>query len=75
MEELTMRLPSKDSATWRAIITGLQTFAGFLIALAASPETVDLINRYYPWLAPIVISGAGIASFVLNFIRKDVKNY
>lgn len=70
-----MRLPSKDSATWRAIITGLQTFAGFVIALAASPDTINLLNQYYPWIVPVVISGAGIASFILNFFRKDVRNY
>lgn len=70
-----MKLPAKDSATWRAIITAIQTFAGFLVALAAQPDTVKLINDYYPWLVPVVVGGAGIASLVLNLLRSTVKNY
>ena len=68
-------LPKKDSATWRAIITAVQAFAGFLIAIAASPDTISIINEYYPYLVPVVVTGAGIASFVLNLFRKDVKNW
>ena len=68
-------LPSKDSATWRAIITALQTFAVFLVALAAQPDTMRAINEYAGWLVPTITVGAGIASFTLNFFRKDVKNY
>ena len=68
-------LPSKDSATWRAIITGLQTFASFLVAFVAVPEAMDVVVKYYPALVPVIVAGAGIASFVLNLFRKDVKNY
>ena len=70
-----MKLPSKDSATWRAIITALQAFAGFLVALAAQPETMSLINQYYPWIVPTIVGGAGVASLILNLTRKDVKNW
>lgn len=68
-------LPSKDSATWRAIVTASQTFAAFLVAIVAQPETMDLINRYYAWLVPSITIGAGVASFLLNFVRRDVKNW
>lgn len=68
-------LPTKDSATWRAIITGLQAFCGFLVALVAMPDVMNLINQYYPEIVPIVVAGAGLASFVLNLFRKDVKNW
>lgn len=68
-------LPSKDSATWRAIVTALQVFAAFLVAVVAQPETMDLINQYYAWLVPSITVGAGIASFLLNFVRRDVKNW
>lgn len=68
-------LPSKDSATWRAIVTGLQVFAAFLVALVAQPETMQLITDYYAWLVPGITVGAGIASFLLNFVRRDVKNW
>lgn len=68
-------LPSKDSATWRAIVTALQTFAAFLVAIVAQPETMDLINQYYAWLVPSITIGAGVASFLLNFVRRDVKKW
>lgn len=70
-----MRLPSKDSATWRAIITGLQTFCGFLVALIALPDFSEIVQQFYPEAVPIIVTGAGVASFVLNFFRKSVKNY
>lgn len=68
-------LPSKDSATWRGIITSLQVFAAFLVAIVAQPETMNLINQYYPWIVPGITVGAGLASLLLNILRKDVKNY
>ena len=64
-------LPTKDSAAWRAIITAIQAIAGFVVYLAANPDVLDS----YPTLVPIVVGGAGIASFVLNLLRKDVKNF
>jgi len=70
-----MRLPAKDSAVWRAIITAIQTFAGFVVALAATPEAMELITNFYPWVVPVVVSGAGIASLLLNIFRSTVKNY
>ena len=74
-ERLIMKLPSKDSATWRAIVTGLQAFCGLLVALVAMPEFSQLVRQFYPAALPVIISGAAVASFVLNFLRKDVKNY
>lgn len=70
-----MRLPQKDSATWRAIITGLQTLCGFVVALVALPEFSELVRQFYPAALPIIVAGAGVASFVLNLFRKSVKNY
>lgn len=68
-------IPSKDSATWRAIVTALQVFAAFLVALVAQPETMNLITQYYPWLIPGITVGAGVASLLLNLFRKDVRNW
>jgi len=68
-------LPTKDSATWRAIITAIQTFCGFLVAVVAIPEFSELVKQFYPEAVPIIVTGAGIASFVLNLFRKDVKNW
>jgi len=68
-------LPTKDSATWRAIITAIQTFCGFLVAVVAIPEFSELVKQFYPEAVPIIVTGAGIASFVFNLFRKDVKNW
>ena len=70
-----MRLPKLDSATWRAIITALQTLIGFLAALLVLPEFRELVNQFYPQAVPLVVAGAGICSFIINFFRKDVRNY
>lgn len=70
-----MRLPKVDSATYRALVTALQTFCGFLVAAVALPEFRELVLRWYPAALPLLVSGAGVASFVLNFLRKSVKNY
>ena len=70
-----MRLPRIDSATYRGIITSLQAFCGLTIAAVAMPEFRQLVLQFYPAALPIIVSGAGIASFVLNFLRANVKNY
>ena len=70
-----MRLPKVDSATYRAIVTGLQAFVGFLVAAVAIPEFRQLVLDFYPSALPILVTGAGLASFVLNYFRSNVKNY
>jgi len=70
-----MRLPRLDSATWRAIITALQTLGSFLVALVAVPEVMEIVTQYYPAFVPIIVTGAGVISFIINLFRKDVKNY
>ena len=70
-----MKLPSVDSATWRGFITSLQAFCGLVVAAVAMPEFRQLVLQFYPAALPIIVSGAGIASFVLNFLRANVKNY
>jgi len=70
-----MRLPSKDSATWRCVVTGGQALIGVVIAMLAMPEFRELVNIFYPQAVPFVVFGAALASFVLNYFRKDVQNY
>lgn len=70
-----MRLPLKDSATWRSAITASQTLVGFLAALTASPELTKLVTQFYPWALPAVSLASGLASLIVNLTRKDVKNY
>lgn len=70
-----MTLPSKDSATWRSVVTGAQAFLGLVITMLAMPEFRQLVNQFYPQAVPTVVFGSALASFVLNYFRKDVPNY
>ena len=70
-----MRLPKVDSATYRALVTAAQAFCGFLVAAVALPEFRQLVQEFYPAALPLLVSGAGVASFVLNFFRSSVRNY
>ena len=72
---IIMKLPSKDSAAWRGLVTGLQAAVGLLTAMVAMPEFRELVNMFYPQAVPLIVCGAAIASFVLNYFRKDVTNY
>jgi hypothetical protein len=70
-----MRLPKVDSATYRGIVTAIQAFLGFMVAAVALPEFRQLVQDFYPAALPLLVSGAGIASFILNVVRGSVKNY
>ncbi len=70
-----MRLPKVDSATYRGIVTALQAFVGLVVAAIAIPEFRQLVLDFYPSALPYIVTGAGMASFILNFFRPNVKNY
>jgi len=70
-----MRLPKVDSATYRGIVTAIQAFLGFMVAAVALPEFRQLVQEFYPAALPLLVSGAGIASFILNVVRSNVRNY
>lgn len=70
-----MRLPKVDSATYRGIVTAIQAFLGFMVAAVAIPEFRQLVQDFYPAALPFIVSGAGMASFILNYFRPNVKNY
>lgn len=70
-----MRLPLKDSATWRAIITAIQAFIALLAVLLALPEFRQLVLQFYPEFLPYIVTASGAASFLFNFFRPSVKNY
>jgi hypothetical protein len=70
-----IRLPSKDSSTWRAIITAIQALAGCFVAAVAIPEFRQTITQFYPAALPVIVSVAGIVSFILNYFRPSVRNY
>lgn len=70
-----MRLPRVDSATFRGLLTAVQTFAGFLAVLLVMPEFRELVTKFYPAALPLIPIAVGIVSFVINLFRTDVKNY
>ena len=72
---MSIRLPRIDSATYRGIVTAIQAFLGFMVAAVALPEFRQLVQEFYPAALPILVSGAGIASFILNVVRTNVRNY
>ena len=70
-----MRLPKLDSATYRGIVTAIQAFLGFVVAAVTLPEFRQLVTDFYPAALPLVVGGAGVASFILNVLRSNVRNY
>lgn len=74
MEE-EMTLPSKDSATFRALVTFLQTVIALLVVVLAMPEFTEVVKKFYPDALPAIAILTTIVTFVWNVIRKDVKNY
>lgn len=75
-------LPEKDSAVWRAIMTFLQTLAGFIIGLIITvwnvphvPEAiVAYVSNNLGTFMVVVGLPAGFASLIINIIRPSVKN-
>ena len=70
-----MKLPQKDSATFRAIVTLLQTVIGLSVVVLAMPEFKEIVTKYYPDALPAIAVFTTIVTFVWNVIRKDVPNY
>ncbi len=70
-----MKLPSKDSATFRALVTFLQTVIALLVVVLAMPEFTEVVKKFYPDALPAIALLTTIVTFVWNVIRKDVKNY
>lgn len=70
-----MKLPQKDSATFRALVTLLQTVIGLSVVVLAMPEFKEIVTKYYPDALPIIAVITAVVTFVWNVIRKDVPNY
>ena len=70
-----MRLPSKDSATFRALVTFLQTAIALLVIVLAMPEFNEVVSKYYPDALPAIAILTTVVTFIWNVIRKDVRNY
>ena len=70
-----MKLPQKDSATFRALVTLLQTVIGLSVVVLAMPEFKEIVTKYYPDTLPAIAVFTTIVTFVWNVIRKDVPNY
>lgn len=70
-----MKLPKKDSATFRALVTLLQTVIGLGVVVLAMPEFKEIVTRYYPDALPVIAVVTAVVTFIWNVIRKDVPNY
>lgn len=70
-----MRLPQKDTATWRALVTAAEMSFAFLAGLMAIPEVAKYITEYHPQWLMLPPMLAFTVSFIRNWYRKDVKNY
>lgn len=78
-----MRLPNQDSATGRAIKTGLQSVIGFIVGLAIVIWTVPgvpaaIISYLQDNLIQVLLIvgiPSGLTSGIWNIIRKDIPNY
>ena len=70
-----MKLPQKDSATFRALVTLLQTIIGLAVVVLAMPEFTEVVRKFYPDALPVIAIITAVVTFVWNVIRKDVPNY
>ena len=70
-----MKLPQKDSATFRALVTFLQTIIGLAVVVLAMPEFTEVVRKFYPDALPVIAIVTAVVTFVWNVIRKDVPNY
>ena len=88
MKNEGLRLPDKDTSTWRGLITAAQGFVAALPALAvglwtattAVPGCSEAIVNFIKDNIVLIAGGFGVSSgavsFLFNvFVRKDVKNY
>ena len=72
---MQLRLPKKDSAVFRALVTFLQTTIALLVIVLAMPEFNQVVSKYYPDALPAIAILTTIVTFIWNLIRKDVRNY
>jgi len=70
-----MRLPQKDSAAWRAIITSGEGTIVLMAGLIAIPEVGEYLVTYRPELLPVFPLVLGLANFLRNYKRSDIENY
>lgn len=72
-----------DTAIWRGIRTGVQALIGFCAGLLTTvwavpgvPEAVqNYLNGHFVQLLVAFGFSTGLAAFIWNLARKDVKNF
>ena len=53
----------------------LYELAGLFIAVLTNPDAVSLLKQYYPEILAVLLGFVPIATFVVNWLRKDVQNW
>lgn len=72
---INLRLPTRDSATGRAVATFLQAVVAFVLVALASGDVQTLIHNTYPQWAAGVAVVTSVLTYVNNYLRDKVKNY
>lgn len=72
---MRLRLPTRDSATWKGFITACQVFVSGLVLVAADPAIQQFLTETYPQALPMLSAGAALAAILLGLARPSVKNY
>jgi hypothetical protein len=68
-------LPSKDSTAVRTLRVATYELLGLFLAIMANPDAVELLRNYYPEVFAILVGFAPVATFIVNLLRRDVKNW
>lgn len=72
---MKIRLPKRDSAVWRALVTTLEGSTVFALGLLGVPEVRDYLVQVRPEILPVFPVALATANFIRNFFRKDVRTY
>ena len=71
-----MKLPEKDSTTWRLLVTTFDVVAGGAVLWFTSPDFREVITRCWNdiviWLPVATATASGVRN---KFFRKDTKDY
>lgn len=70
-----MRLPTKDSATWRGLVTAVEATVAFILAILTVPGVAEVIRDFNQEIFVLIPTITFILNFVRNYLRKDVANY
>lgn len=72
---MNLRLPKKDSAVYRAIVTLGQVLVGGVVLYYTKPEFKVAIQACYDDLVYWIPASITASALIWNFLRRGVRNY